>query len=157
MSTTTDVGYITPFMDSAIRAFETMFGWELEAGSAEINTHFHPRHEISGVIGLSGKIQGTMVISVTRKMALSMAHLLLQQEYTQITEDVIDAMGEITNIIGGGAKADMAEYALSLSLPTVIIGQNHVVTFSSSAQTVLVPLKCECGELTLEVGFTSPK
>ncbi len=154
MSTALEVNLISPFINSTMRAFNTMLGWELRPQTPEVNTHFHPRYEVSGVIGLSGKMVGTLVLSVEKEVALAAAEVLTQQKYEQLTEDVIDTMGEITNIVGGGAKAELAEYALNLSLPTVIIGRNHLVTFISNVQTVLVPFECDAGEIAIEVGMS---
>ncbi len=154
MSAVLESSQITPFISSTIRAFNTMLGWEVRPQAPEINTHFHPRYEVSGVIGMSGKMIGTLVVSVERKVALAAASLLTQQTFEALSEDVIDTMGEITNIIGGGAKAELSEYQLSLSLPTVIIGKNHLVTFISNVQTILVPFDCEAGEMAIEVGIS---
>jgi chemotaxis protein CheX len=75
-------------------------------------------------------------------------------ENTEINEDVIDAVGELTNMVAGAAKAKLEEYELSVSLPTVITGQDHDVRFPSDVTPICVPFATKWGAVTLEVGFS---
>jgi len=54
-------------------------------------------------------------------------------------DDVIDGVGEIVNIIAGNAKAYLTKYDLSISLPNVIIGDNHTLAGQSGSPTIVVP------------------
>jgi hypothetical protein len=42
---------------------------------------------------------------------------------------------------------------MSLALPTVITGKNHVISFGSATQTLAIPFTCEWGGAVLEVGL----
>jgi chemotaxis protein CheX len=67
---------------------------------------------------------------------------------------VVDAVGELTNMVAGAAKAQLTEYKLSISLPGVIKGAGHEVCFPSDVTPICVPFTCEWGELKIEVGLT---
>ena len=47
--------YINPFLVSTIAAFDTMLNCTLTRGTPYVKNGSNPSHEISGVIGLSGR------------------------------------------------------------------------------------------------------
>ena len=63
------VEYINPFLSSTISVFDTMLRCKLERGNPYLKNGTQPQHEVSGVIGLSGKAQGTVVLGVSREAA----------------------------------------------------------------------------------------
>lgn len=133
--------------------FATMMQCKLTRGKLIIGNGAQPTMDISGIIGLSGRASGTVVLSVDRAVAISATEVLLGQRYTAINGDVIDAVGELTNMVAGRAKAGLEHLAMSLALPTVITGKNHVISFGSATQTLAIPFSCEWGGVILEVGL----
>jgi chemotaxis protein CheX len=148
------VEYINPFVKSLVTTFSTMLNCTATRGPLCLKQDVYPPHEISGVIGLSGKAVGTVVVSLSREVALKAASAMLMMDYTEIDNDVVDAVGEITNMVAGAAKADLAEYELSISLPSVITGRGHEVRFPSNVTPICVPFETPWGSLNLEVGLT---
>ena len=145
--------YINPFITSLINTFETMLGCTLVRGQLYLKSSSTKLHDVSGIIGLSGQAQGTVVLSVDRNVALKATSTLLMCETTEMSSDVVDAVGELTNMVAGGAKAQLHEYELSISLPGVIKGEGHEVCFPSDVTPICVPFTCEWGELKIEVGL----
>lgn len=145
--------YINPFVCAAVDVFSTMLECELKRGQLSLNVNFQPAHEISGIIGLSGKASGTVVVSVDREVALSATEKMLGVRPADVDADVIDAIGEVTNMIAGKAKTGLEHLSMHLALPTVITGKNHVVRFGSNAQTICIPYTCDWGGLSVEVGL----
>ena len=78
---------------------------------------------------------------------------MLMSEIAEINAEVVDAVGELTNVVAGAAKAELAEYEMLTSLPSVITGRNHSVRFPSNVTPICVPFETDWGALTLEVGF----
>ena len=66
-----------------------------------MNAAFQPAHDVSGVIGLSGKASGTVVVSVDREVAMCVTEKMLGDRPDTLNADVMDAIGEITNMIAG--------------------------------------------------------
>jgi chemotaxis protein CheX len=147
------VEYINPFLLSAISAFETMLGCKLSRGTPYVKNGPQPEHEVSGVIGLSGKARGTVVLSLSREAALNATAILLQEPVKEINGDVTDAVGELTNIIAGGAKARLEHLSMSVSLPTVITGKWHCVEFPKKVTPICIPFESQWGRITVEVGL----
>ncbi len=147
------VEYINPFIASLKNTFRTMLGCEAQRGQLAVKSSGHAHHPISGVIGLSGKAVGTVVVSFSREVALRAASTMLMTEATEVNEDVLDAVGELTNMVAGGAKAQLEEFQLMVSLPNVITGQDHEVHFPSNVTPLCIHFQTPWGPLTLEVGF----
>jgi chemotaxis protein CheX len=146
--------YINPFISSLINTFETMLGCPLTRGQLYLKTPDTALHDVSGIIGLSGQAQGTVVLSLDREVAMRATSTLLMCETTELNGDVVDAVGELTNMVAGSAKAQLTEYKLSISLPGVIKGEGHEVCFPSDVTPICVPFTCPWGELKIEVGLT---
>jgi chemotaxis protein CheX len=58
-------------------------------------------------------------------------------------DEVIDAIGEIINIIAGNAKRGLEEsFRLVISLPTIIQGSNHAIQWpNDQARIICIPFK----------------
>ena len=139
------VEYINPFLTSTITTFSTMLGWDLDSETPYVKNNSQPEHEVSGLIGLSGKAQGTVVLGLGRETALKVAEVMLQERPLEINGDVVDAVGELANIIAGQAKAQLEELELSVSLPSVITGKCHSIKFPSKVTPICIPFGSEWG------------
>lgn len=147
------VEYINPFLSSLANAFDTMLGCQVTRKDLCLKNGAAPAHDVSGVIGLSGRAVGMVVLSLSKEVAIKAASTMLMIEAAELDNDVIDAVGELTNMVAGAAKAELEEYELSISLPSVVTGKNHEVRFPSNVTPICVPYDTPWGPLTLEVGF----
>lgn len=145
--------YINPFITSLMNTFETMLSCPLTRGQIFLKSDTTKLHDVSGIIGLSGEAQGTIVLSLEKSVALQATSTLLMCETLEIDTEVVDAVGELTNMVAGGAKAQLTEYHLSISLPGVIKGAGHEVCFPSDVTPICVPFTCPWGALKIEVGL----
>ena len=105
------------------------------------------------MIGLSGLVSGTVIVSLDRQVALAATGAMLGTTPDSVNADVIDAVGELTNMIAGKAKSALEHLEMKLALPTVIAGKNHVIAFGSAAQTICIPYTCDWGQISVEVGL----
>ena len=147
------VEYINPFIKSTLAVFDTMLACKLIRKKPFVKQGCNPEHEVSGIIGLSGKAKGIVVLSLSKEAALRATEALLGDPHTEINSDVTDAVGELTNIIAGGAKARLENLAMSVSLPTIIIGKSHSVEFPKKVTPICIPFDCEWGYVAVEVGL----
>jgi chemotaxis protein CheX len=151
------VEYINPFLTAAISVFNTMLGVRLIREDPFLKNGTQPNHEISGVIGLSGKAKGMVVLSMSRDAALGAASKMLGERCRDINADVADAVGELTNMIAGVAKAKLEHLCMSVSLPTVITGKAHCIDFPKNTKPICIPFDCEWGSVAVEVGIIEDK
>jgi len=145
--------YINPFIASLINTFDTMLQCKIDRGDLRLKEGRSTLHEVSGIIGMSGRAVGTVVVSFSEEVAIKAASVMLMMEYTELDDDVIDAVGEITNMVAGAAKAELEQYQLSISLPNVIIGTGHEIRFPTNVPPICVPFTTPWGEMMLEVGL----
>lgn len=145
--------HINPFLRSLATTFTMMLGCEVKRGPLAVTASGRRRHPISGVIGLSGQAVGTVVINLSEEAALRAASALLLTEMSEIDDDVVDAVGELANIIAGAAKAELDQFDLSVSLPNVVIGNDHEIRFPTGARPICVPYETDFGPLVMEVGL----
>lgn len=149
------VEYINPFISALINTFHTMLSCEARRGHLAVKQDSRAAHEVSGVIGLSGRAVGTVVVSFSTQVALKAASTMLMLEATKIDDDVLDAVGELTNMVAGAAKAELEEYEMMVSLPNVITGPAHEVHFPSEVTPIGIAFDTDWGPISLEVGLTA--
>jgi chemotaxis protein CheX len=148
-----DASYITPFMTSIQNVFSTMFQLPVEIGEPRIKTDNIATHDVSGIIGVSGEMVGTIVLSMPSDAAESVVALFTGMEMSSDSEDFADAVGELINMISGNAKAEFQRKAVSISCPSVVIGQGHRVASGAGVPCVVIPCTTDCGEIVLEIAL----
>lgn len=145
------VEYINPFVVSATHVFATMLECPLTRTGLSLKECLQAEQEISGIIGLSGQAAGTVVLSLSRGIALHAAEMLTGEPHAQINGDVADVVGELTNMVAGSAKSQLAQFDMSISLPNVIVGKNHVIMCNSKVQPLCILFESPYGPLNVSV------
>ena len=131
--------YVEPFVDVTINTFKEFVGIDV------IPRHPHfldPEEEfewdISAVIGLSGAVKGAIIISMKANLAIKLADLLAGDGHTEIDADVVDAIGEINNIISGNIKPKVPNGdRIVISIPTIVKGKEHSIAWPSKQTRIL--------------------
>jgi chemotaxis protein CheX len=131
--------YIVPFIEICQSVFKNLGGLTISAGRPYIaDKKVVEDWEVSAIIGLSGEARGAVVISMKEDLALRLASHLSQTELTELDEDVKAVIGEIVNIIAGNAKERLEhEFALTISLPTIICGELHSVSWGGTRPRII--------------------
>ncbi len=151
-----DIDYINPVISSTKNVFEMMLEAKVARTGLQLKSDNTPAHEVSAVIGLAGMVQGTIVLSFSERVACSILNQLVGVTADQIDHEVCDAVGEVANMVAGGAKAQLAQYDLNLSIPNVVTGTGHVIHFPSNVMPICISFESDFGPFTIEVGFTRP-
>jgi chemotaxis protein CheX len=147
-----NVNYINPFLIAIQNVFKTMIDIPITLGKPLIKKGKAADHEVSGIIGLSGEVTGSVVISLSEKVALRLASAMLHEEITEIEGDGTDAIGEIANMIAGNAKAKFPTDKTTLSVPNVIIGK-HKVSYPSGIPIISIPCETESGNVVVDIAL----
>jgi chemotaxis protein CheX len=153
--------YIQPFVDVTKTCFKDFIGVEVkvdrpyfeEAGAANV-------WDISAVIGLTGDAKGAVVISMKTGLACRLTKTLTQSDHSTIDDEVVDAIGEIVNIIAGNAKKGLEEeFHLIISLPTIVQGPGHKIKWPKElSRYISIPCTIfESEVFTLSVALESVK
>ena len=144
---------LAPFVGSLGDTFSTMLNCEIRPHSGNSIFATPHYHDVSGIIGFTGRGEGIVVVSLSRLAALQAASALLLVETTEINADVIDAIGEIANMVAGAAKAKLESYRLRIGLPSVITGPSHEISMPSNVQPMCIGFDSDWGPLSLTVGM----
>jgi chemotaxis protein CheX len=111
--------------------------------------------DVSGVLGLAGEQTGSFAVSFSESCIIKVVSNMLGEEITALNKDVEDAVGEITNMISGGARKELGDngFHFEMALPTVVVGKNHSITHVGSNNTIVIPFTTEAGPYAVEVSF----
>jgi chemotaxis protein CheX len=135
--------------------FETMLNMPLEIDPSVMRNVIEPEvfHGVVALLGVAGTWTGTGHISCTPHFAQRMAGALLMAEYDSVTEDVLDAVAEVANMIIGNVKTIFEEKLgpLGLTVPTVIYGRNYQTRSTGVKDWVMVRL--HSGDETMDINF----
>ncbi|MDR2116997.1 MAG: chemotaxis protein CheX [Planctomycetaceae bacterium] len=149
--------YINPVIAGLEEAFNVQLNCKIERTGLGLMENNQALYPVSGIIGISGKGVGTVVLSMSESVAIkAAATMLMDQDIAEVNDEVMDAVGEITNIVCGGAKAKLAQFQLSMSLPNVLCGTNCRLHFPQNSHPIFIPFKCIWGSLALQIGFVFP-
>lgn len=111
---------------------------------------------VVSLIGLTGEWVGSGVLTCSSDCARWMSSQFLMSEYEEVNDEVLDAIGEITNMIIGNFKNAVAEQVgpLAMSVPAVVHGQNmHTTTRGGTKEWIAFPVSCGEQKLELSVQF----
>jgi chemotaxis protein CheX len=113
-----------PLMELATReVFEMMLSCHLGVAELPAEGSF----DSTSMVGLAGKVCGILTFSCGAKAATLMASKMLGVEAEEGSREVLDALGEVCNMVAGNFKnkvPGMGEGCM-LSVPTVITGKNY--------------------------------
>jgi len=127
-----------------------MLKWKIEPITSLRLPNFQPQHDVSGIIGFSNALRGTIVISLDREVALSAAEAFIGQRPETIDSDVLDMVGELANMIAGNAKQRIGTAGISLGLPTVVSGSDIRVSFEPGARVEFLSFATPKGPLCVQ-------
>lgn len=149
------VEHINPFISATIESFKTMVATDLTPGRVRLKDTKDLTHDISGIIGLSGGAKGAISLSFPTPVALELVTRFIGEDVTELNEDVTDAIGELANIIAGYAKKDLAEFHISISLPSVVTGRGHQISDVKDVLSMIIPFTYEGKSFDLGVALKS--
>jgi len=148
-----DPTFITPFVTSSQNVFSTMLQIQLNINEPRVKQSNEPRHDVSGIIGMSGDVVGSVVLSFPNETAESVVSLFCGEDVTSESPDFADAIGELVNMICGGAKAMFPGKSVSISCPSVVMGHSHTIASQSDTPCVVIPCSTDCGDFVIEVAI----
>jgi chemotaxis protein CheX len=153
--------FIQPFIDVCQNCFKEFVGAELTMSRPYIaDKDTIDEWDISAVIGLTGEARGAVVISMKKEVVTKLTDMLTGTSHTEIDDEVVDAIGEIVNIIAGNAKKGLEEsFRLVISLPTIVQGKGHTIKWpNSQARIICIPFNIfENDVFNLSVAIESVK
>ncbi|MDH3393861.1 MAG: chemotaxis protein CheX [Desulfobulbaceae bacterium] len=150
--------FINPFLNATKNVIETMAQTPTQALKPKLKTGNTTYGEVTGIIGMASEnVSGTMVVSFSEACILKIVgNMLMEEPKGKIDDEIIDAVGELTNMICGGAKAELAKmnHKFDLATPTMIVGKGVEISHYSDQPTITIPFKSAAGDFVIEANLT---
>ena len=138
--------------DATETLFKTMIMMDLKYNEALLADETHIKTDVTGFVSFMGKYHGIVGLFCSKRFSLKIASSMLMEEMTDFTTEVIDAIGEVSNMIAGNVKTKITDdYGeMYLSIPIVLIGNN-----TTTAATENPLISCYTKEPWLLAKFSS--
>ncbi len=150
-----NVDYINPFLSAAVKVLQTTANISPRPGKPHLKNSREACGDISGIIGLTGEKSGSMAVSFSKDCLLKVTFNMLGEGGNDLTGRMADAVGEVTNMIAGDARAALSEkgHSFSVSIPSVVMGEAHTIKHICSGPTIVMPFETEAGPFFIETCF----
>jgi len=129
---------------------------DLKPGKPQLKSHDIAKGDVSGLIGMVGpKTKGSLSITFDEPLILEIMNKMLGEKPASINEEISDLVGEITNMVTGGAKNLLSDkgYDFNMATPVVVSGKNHTISHKSKGKKILMPFSHEHGMAFIEICF----
>ena len=111
------------FIDSVRRYFQVITKQEPQITSAFLGTGDIDGHDFNGIVTFSGSYNGHVIVSMPPQLV---RELLLLQGETDLSEgNLLDAVGEVANTLGGNARKTLGA-GLHISVPVKLHGSSGI-------------------------------
>ena len=107
------------FVDSVRHYFKTTTAQEPQITSAFLGTGDVEGYEYNGIVSFTGSYNGQVIVSMPPRLLREL--LLLQHETDMSDGNLLDAVGEIANTLGGNARKTLGP-ELNRSVPVTLQG-----------------------------------
>jgi len=141
--------------EAAVEIFRSTCGMQLQR--CDDNEELGSDGAVIGVISIVGGVEWSIFLGLPKASAVTLAAKFAGFEIPFDSEDMGDALGELTNILAGEVKRrlEAKSIAATIALPSVIRAQSLHVLVQRGTSVMKVCYSCEAGKLW--TGVTSSK
>jgi len=149
------VEIINSFLEATVSVIKTMSSVDLAPGKPFIKRGSISTGDISGIVGMAGESEGSLSLSFSKECILYIVSSMFGEPFTDITEEVKDAVGELTNMISGDARRRLETAGILYhgAIPSVISGPNHEIRHVTKDPIISIPFASAKGGFHLELCF----
>ncbi|MFP4016268.1 MAG: chemotaxis protein CheX [Halanaerobiales bacterium] len=117
-----------------------LFGYSLEFLSESSEENLNSAEEVNVLIGLSNGLQGNIVISFSKAVAMEIISTMMGgMRIENIDSMARSALGEMANMLmGSTVSSTPTELVIELSPPTIVIGNDMYIMISNIPAKKLV-------------------
>lgn len=148
-----DVKFINPFLYGTIEVLKKMAFTEPRPGKAYLKKTALAHGDVSGIIGITGDIIGSLAISFGESCICHIIGSMLGESYAEANQEVFDGVGEITNMISGVARTYMEKEGMQVyaAIPSVVYGKNHTINHILKSPSIVIPFETDQGTFVVDV------
>ncbi len=139
-----------------LNVMSTMAQVELTPEKPVLKKDMVAKGDVSGLIGMvSDQAKGSLSITFEAKLALGAMQNMFGESPEDINDEITDLVGEITNMVTGGAKRLLSEkgFEFDMATPMVVSGPGHTINHKAEGPIVIIPLNSALGKAYIEFSF----
>lgn len=136
-----EIAYLQPFINNTCHVLKTMAGLTVEFRKVYFSNTIRIFGDISGIMGLSGNAEGTLVVTFYWDLAKMIIAKMMGTEEDSIDAELIhDGVSEIINMISGSTKKEFVgtPYHFEISLPSVVVGPGHQIGYLQNTSVAVL-------------------
>ncbi len=144
MAKTVDVRLVNPFVDATVECLGLMAGLKPARKRLFLKQTPVMHGDYAGIIGLSNGVTGSCLVSFPDGLARRVVGTLLNEPLESLSSEIVlDGIGEVANMVGGGAKRKLSttRYRFDISTPTLISSTGAPVNLFNPPDTVTIALE----------------
>ena len=148
-----DVKYINPFLNGTLEVLKKMAFMDAIPGKPYLKKEEAASGDVSGIIGITGDAVGSLALSFSEKCICKIVSNMLGEEHHEVTRDILDAVGELTNMVSGASRTQLEKMGMAVyaAIPTVVHGQGHTITHILKSPSILIPFSTAAGPFFIDV------
>lgn len=137
-----NVDYINPFIEASQQVFNMMTGIKPELGTVHLKNSPYPGDSVAVIVGLTGKIRGQVIISLSVDTAKSVASIMMGgMPVNELDDFAKSAISELGNMIMGNTATILFSRGIGIEItpPSLLMGEKIIIS-STNMKTICVPL-----------------
>jgi chemotaxis protein CheX len=150
-----NVEYINPFIEASQSVLMMMIGSKPELGKVFLRSVPFQSDNIAVIVGLTGKIRGQVVISMSQQTAFRIASSMMGGiEITELDDISKSAISELGNMIMGNTATILASRGVGIEItpPSLLVGEKITIA-PSHMKTICVPLLIFDSKIEIDVSL----
>lgn len=149
-----DIRYVNPFIGAVRHLFKTMLNTDIIFSKPTIKNTNSLTPDIATVINFTGSADGRVALCFQTRPAVQIASKFAGAKIPANSEDLADALGELTNIVVGKVKASIGDLQINISLPEVLNGKDNQSPYSTTTPALILPCDSQLGRFWVEISMT---
>jgi chemotaxis protein CheX len=144
-----NVEYINPFIEASQTVLKQIAGIDASLGKIYIKTSPYSSDTLAIIIGVTGKIKGQVIFTMSKSVAFSIASsMMCGMPVTDLDEISKSALSELANMILGNSATIFYNSGVPIEItpPSLLMGDNMMIS-TSKMQTVCIPLLLNDGNV----------
>ncbi len=148
-----DVNYINPFLAGTLEVLKKMAHIDAVPGRPRVKQDEAAFGDVSGIIGITGDALGSLALSFSEACICRIVANMLGEQCGGVTQEIIDATGELTNMISGASRTQMEKMGMRVyaAIPTVVHGRQHTISHILKSPSIVIPFSTAAGPFFVDV------
>lgn len=134
--------YITPIVESAANILTELTGSPAKYGAMKLHRASSASRDVVIVVGLSGEVEGRIILEMDANAAMSLAGTMNREEFTALTPLALDTLMELGNMLVARAVSTLNDrgFEFRLTPPVMFTSDNRALFPTLNIETLVVPL-----------------